>query len=297
MADTDVRSPRPARPTSPVVVPDLPPERRIELADLGDLVVREFGNLDGPAVILLHGWTATGDLNWFKCYDALGERYRVVSYDHRGHGSGLRTKKRFRLEDCADDAVAVADALGIDRFIPVGYSMGGPIAQLVGHRHPARVDGLVLCATAAFFSSRRAERWSFLGLTGLAALARVTPEQARSWLTEQLYLNRKAEQWEPWAIEQAATHDWRMLLEAGTEIGNFSSVPWIGQIDVPVSMVVTMDDQVVSRRRQTKLFELIPGVEVHRVPGDHDAVVAGSDAFVPALLRAVGSVVQRSTSP
>ncbi|HEY5695927.1 MAG TPA: alpha/beta fold hydrolase, partial [Acidimicrobiales bacterium] len=86
-------------------------------------------------------------MNWFPAYDALAEHCRVVALDHRGHGQGIRTARRFRLADCADDAVALADVLGIDRFIPVGYSMGGLIAQLTWHRHPDRVGGLVLGAT------------------------------------------------------------------------------------------------------------------------------------------------------
>ncbi|MFT6291831.1 MAG: 3-oxoadipate enol-lactonase [Ilumatobacter sp.] len=242
----------------------------------------------------MHGWTATADLNWFRCYQALSERFRVIAFDHRGHGSGLRSRKRFRLEDCADDAVAVADAMGIDTFVPIGYSMGGPIAQLIWRRHPTRISGLVLCATAPVFSVRRIERLSFLGASGLAALARITPEQARIWLTDQLYLQRKSREWEPWAIEQAASHDWRMLLEAGTAIGNFDSTEWIGDIDVPVSLVITMDDPVVSRRRQTMLFDAIANAAVFRVEGDHGAVVEAADQFVPSLLRAITSLQNRT---
>lgn len=189
--------------------------------------------------------------------------------------------------------IRVADALGVDRFTPVGYSMGGPIAQLVWHRHPERVSGLTLCATAPVFTGKRAERWSFLGLTGLAAIARVTPDQAREWLTDQLYLNRKVDQWEPWAVQEASRHNWRMLLEAGKAIGDFSSVDWIGDIEVPVSLIITMNDGVVSRRRQTRLFELIPDAHAFRIDGDHDAVVADSDQFVPALLRALMSIRNR----
>ncbi len=105
--------------------------------------------------VLLHGWTATADLNWFTCYTALAEQYRVVALDHRGHGRGIRSRKFFRLDDCADDAVAVCDVLGIERFIPVGYSMGGPIAQLIWQRHRQRMAGLVLCATSAYFATSR----------------------------------------------------------------------------------------------------------------------------------------------
>ena len=252
-----------------------------------------FGPPGAPVLFLLHGWTATADLNWFTCYRPLSDHYRIVAFDHRGHGSGVRTKDRFRLEDCADDVVDVADALGIDRFIPVGYSMGGPIAQLTWQRHPERVEGMVLCATAPYFAGRREERLSFLGLTGLAAVARFTPEQTREWLTEQLYLQRKTSQWEPWAIQEASSHDWRMLLEAGKAIGAFSSSEWIGDLDIPASMVFTMRDRVVPLRRQIRLFEMLPNADAYRVNGDHDAVVAHANRFVPSLLRAVRSVEGR----
>jgi 3-oxoadipate enol-lactonase len=155
------------------------------------------------------------------------------------------------------------------------------------------VDGLVLCATAPYFAGQRAERLSFVGLTGLAALARVTPVQAREWLTEQLYLQRKSGQWEPWAVQQAASHDWRMVLQAGKAIGGYSATEWIGTIDVPTSVVVTMRDHIVPLRRQVRLFEWIPGAEAFRVDADHDAVVANADRFVPTLLRALDSVLAR----
>ncbi len=257
-------------------------------------MVRDFGAApDAPAIVLLHGWTATADLNWFRCYGALGERYRVIAFDHRGHGTGLRSKKAFRLEDCADDAVDVAAALGVDRFIPIGYSMGGPIAQLVWRRHPEQVTGLVLCATAPYFAGRREKRLGTVGFTGLAAVARVAPEQAKTWLVEQLYLQRRTEKWGPWAMRETADHDWRAVLEAGKAIGKFSSTEWIGEVDVPSSSVLTMRDQVVPLRRQVKLFEQIPDSEAFRVDGMHDAVVANADRFTPTLVRAIESVLRR----
>ena len=283
-----------AAPAPEIITPPLPPGRFVQLDERGTVLVRDFGGPVGaPTVVLLHGWTATADLNWFRCYQALGEHYRVIAFDHRGHGTGIRSKKKFRLEDCADDVVDVADELGIDRFIAVGYSMGGPIAQLLWRRHPDRVDGLVLCATAAKFSGRREERLGFMGLTGLAAMARITPDQAKSWLTDQFFLQRKSKKWEPWAIREASRHEWRMVLEAGRAIGSFSSIGWIGTIDVPVSNVITMRDNVVSLERQTALYELIPGADVFRVDGAHDAVVANAERFVPTLLRAIASVIER----
>lgn len=267
----------------------------MELPGRGTTFVRTMdGPPNAPTVLLLHGWTASSDLNWFTCYAPLSRHYRVVALDNRGHGRGIRSKKAFRLEDCADDALAVCDVLGIERIIPVGYSMGGPIAQLIWRRHPERVRGLTLCATAPYFRTSREERLGFIGLSGMAVLARLTPVQARQWLTEQFYLQRKADAWESWAIQEASMHDWRMVLEAGRALGKFNSREWIGDVDVPTSVLITMRDRVVPVRRQVRLFESIHKAEAFRVDGDHDSVVANADRFVPTLLRAIASVVERS---
>lgn len=277
-----------------VSAPELPLGQALELPGRGTTFVRQSSGPPGAAtLLLLHGWTASADLNFFTCYRALGKEYNIVALDHRGHGRGIRSRKILRLEDCADDAAAACEALGIDTVVPVGYSMGGIIAQLLWHRHSERVGGLVLCATSGYFVRSREERLSLLGISGLAALARLTPTQARRWLTEQLYLQRRAEHWEPWAIEEASLHDWRTVLEAGRAIGNFSSREWIGDVDVPTGVVITMRDRVVPVRRQMRLFESIPGAEAFRVDGDHDVVISNPGRFVPTLLEACGRVTQR----
>ena len=236
--------------------------------------------------MLLHGWTATADLNFYTCYEALGTEFRVLAFDHRGHGRGIRSRRRFRLEDCADD---VAELLAVEQTGPavaLGYSMGGAVAQLLCHRHPEAVRGLVLAATAAQFKARYHDRLSFLGLRGLAKLARLTPAQVRTYLSNQLYIGRRTSNWAPWAIDEASTHDWRMVLEAGGAIGSFRSASWLGDLAVPTSIVVTMQDAVVPLRHQIQLFEAIPGARAFRVDAEHDAVVARPDRAVPVLLDA-----------
>src|SRR5918997_1761296 len=124
-------------------MPPLPAGRRVELPRRGRTWVYESEWRPGDqTLLLLHGLAATAALNWFTAFSSLARRYHVVAIDHRGHGRGIRSS-RFRLEDCADDAAALLDAFDVERVIPVGYSMGGPIAQLVWHRQPDRVEGLV----------------------------------------------------------------------------------------------------------------------------------------------------------
>ena len=236
--------------------------------------------------MLLHGWTASADLNFYTCYDALGAHFRVLAFDHRGHAAGLRTRRRFRLEDCADDVAELLAHEGTGPVVAVGYSMGGAVAQLLWRRHPDAVRGLVLAATASRFKARFNDRLSFLGLRGLSHVARLTPSQARARLSNQLYLDRKTASWAPWAIEQAASHDWRMILEAGGAIGSFRSADWLGAIDVPTSIVVTMQDTVVPLRRQIQLFEAVPGARAFRIDAGHDAVVSRPARAVPVLVDA-----------
>lgn len=277
------------------LMPVLPRGYYLDLPGRGRTFIRDIAGPPGaPTLMLLHGWTATADLNWFTCFDLLSEHFRVVAPDHRGHGRGIRHKRPFRLEDCADDAAAIADVLGIHTFIPVGYSMGGIVAQLMWHRHQTRVRGLVLCSTAGYFSSSREERLSFLGLSGLAALARVTPAQTTDWLTEQIYLQRKSDGFEPWAIEQVASHDWRHILTAGRTIGAFNSRQWLGDIDVPASVVVTTQDTVVPPERQRRLYQQLRNVQVYEIDADHNAVYSAREQFAPTLLEACTSVYTRS---
>lgn len=276
--------------------PRLPPGRHLELPGRGTTFVREVAGPPGaPTVLLLHGWTASADLNWFPSYWPLGRRFRVVAIDHRGHGRGIRSSRRFRLTDCADDAAAALRVLGIDRVIAVGYSMGGPVAQLLWHRHRALVGGLVLCATSRNFRGHPRERMWFSVLPGLAAAARITPPTVRRRVADRVLANRlEGGPLAGWAVDELRRNDPLVLAQAGHAIGGFSSHEWIGQVDVPTAVVVTEDDTVVPPHRQRKLAAAVPGATVHPVRGDHGVCVAAPGRFVPVLLDACSSVARRA---
>jgi 3-oxoadipate enol-lactonase len=277
----------------------LPPGRPVELPERGITWIRELGPThdapaDRPPLILLHGWTATGALNWFPSYRSLGRTHRVISIDHRGHGRGIKTGRRFRLEDCADDVIALADELGIARFIPVGYSMGGPIAQLVWQRRPERVAGLVLCATSRDFAGRPVERAMFSMMSPLWMAARVTPGAWQRQMTDRMLAGRFADDdGGRWAVAEKRRSDPRMIVEAGLALGHFSSKDWIGGVAVPTAVVLTELDGLVPPHRQRRLAESITGATVHPVRGDHTVCVMMPERFVPVLVDAVNDVTGR----
>jgi len=264
----------------------LAPGRIVELPGRGSLFVRD---LDGPSpaaptLVLVHGWTATADLNWLFSYRPLTEHFRVVALDLRGHGRGIRSRSRFTLEDCADDVAALCHELGIGRATIVGYSMGGPVAQLVWRRHRDLVGGLVLCATARSFAAGRAHESRSRLLAALATAARVVPARVRWAVVRSVMTRRSGRSYEEWALGQLESHDWVAMLEAGRAIGWFSSREWIGELDVPTAVLVTSRDAIVPTRRQHRLAASIPDALVLEVEGDHDVCVTGPERFVPALV-------------
>jgi 3-oxoadipate enol-lactonase len=270
------------------------PAARLITLPAGRVSLRECPGPPGsPTIVLLHGLGVTADVNFAQCYSALGRRFRVLAFDHRGHGDGIRTRRPFRIADCADDVVAMADSLGVETFIPVGYSMGGAIAQHVWRRHPKRVGGIVLCATAGHFNGTALEQVNFLGIGGLAALARVTPPALRRNLVERYRRDRHAN-WAQWARDQTARSDWRAVLEAGAALGRFRSDRWLPEVSVPVAVVMTMRDSMVPTTRQRLLAEQIPDVVVFPVDGDHDAV-ASVPQFPATLVAAIDSVLARAS--
>ncbi|HEX7443753.1 MAG TPA: alpha/beta hydrolase [Acidimicrobiales bacterium] len=277
--------------------PGLPDAERVDLPGRGRTLMRRAAGPPGaPTLLLLHGWTATSALNWFAAYQPLAQHFDVVGIDHRGHGGGIRTWRRFRLEDCADDAVALADELGIDRFIPVGYSMGGPVAQLTWKRHPDRVDGLVLCATSRNFRGGRPGERAVFSMIGVASLAaRAVPRRVHRTVGERL-LNARYDQSDlgRWARQQVLSNDTRMVVEAGQALGGFSSREWIGSVDVPCAVVVTEHDSVVPPYRQRRMAAAIPGATVHEVAGDHGVCALDPGAFVPVLVDACREVADRA---
>ena len=276
----------------------VPRGRFVDLPGRGRTFVRELEGPPGaPTVVLLHGLGATAGLNWFASFRPLSAHYRVVALDHRGHGRGIRTK-RFRLADCADDVAAVADVLDVDRFVAVGYSMGGPIAQLLWWRHRDRVPGVVLCATSRNFRGGVADRIRFagLGLLGLGlAVPGVASGSGRGWHAgASLLAHSMPSSLRGWALRELSGHDLRSVLQAAEALGRFSSHEWIERMDVPVGVVATTHDELVPLRRQLKMARSIPSAVLHPVEGDHMVVARSPGSFVPALMEACDQVTRRA---
>lgn len=264
----------------------LPPGFALRVHGRGEFFVRDSGG-DGPALLLLHGWMFSADLNWGLSYGALiAAGYRVVAIDHRGHGRGLRTIEPFRLTDCADDAAAVVRELGCAPVVAVGYSMGGPIASLLARNHPELVSGTVFCATATNWQEPPMRRfWRTMGVLRIV-LALSPIELWRRTLHRWGLPDSEVTDWVAAELSRGSARD---MAEAGRELGRFDSRAWIGDLAAPSAVVLTSRDRSVPPRLQRALAT---GAQapVFEVPADHFAVSQATERFNAALLQAVAAL-------
>lgn len=119
----------PARPTVPGVA--------------GPLIVDDGGR-GGVPVLFVHSYAGT-TAHWQSQLQHLRRSRRAIAMNLRGHGgSGAPQEPAYTVPDLAQDVAAVADGLGLQRFVLVGHSMGGSAAAAFAAAHPERLAGLVL---------------------------------------------------------------------------------------------------------------------------------------------------------
>lgn len=115
-----------------------------------DLAVASAGSGERGRVLLVHGFGGAKEdfTDWLDSLAADG--WEAVAYDQRGHGQSAHPddEAAFSLQIFKDDLLALVDALGWDRFVLLGHSMGGMVAQLVALSAPGRLSGLILMDTS-----------------------------------------------------------------------------------------------------------------------------------------------------
>jgi 3-oxoadipate enol-lactonase len=116
------------------------------------------GSADAPWLIFSNS-LATNLSMWEGQAQALGRAYRVLRYDQRGHGATQAPPGRYTFELLVADAVALMDALGIDKASFAGLSMGGATALGLAQKHPARLDRVIVCDSPCQSTPVSTQQW------------------------------------------------------------------------------------------------------------------------------------------
>lgn len=278
-------------------IPPLLAGRVVHIDGRGEFFVRHHQHSDpnAPTVLLLHGWTASVDTQFFTVYEELAQHFSIIGLDHRGHGRGLRPDTQFELEDCADDAAAVARHLGATSVVTVGYSMGGPISTLVWHRHRDLVTGMVLQATAMEWKSSRAERtrWTISKFLGFFFRILVTPRLLKRVLHRAIRRGHEMRRYIPWMLGEIRRNDSWFILQAGQALSRFDARLMAPDVQVPTAFVLTTQDTGVPPEKQ-RAFATAVNAEVFELHGNHFASLTMPREFADVTRRAIQSVVQRA---
>ncbi len=275
-------------------VPWLPPGHIAHVPGRGEMFYRHHRHADAsvPTLLLLHGWTASADLQFFTAYEALAEHYSFIAIDHRGHGRGMRRPEKFDLTDVSDDAAALVQQLGIGPVITIGYSMGGPISMLLTQRNPDLVRALVLQATALEWRSTRYERakWKTVHIIGPLLRSAAYPRALRWGIRRILGRNHPLMEYVPWMAHEVRRNDALAVVHAGQSLSRYDARGWASSLGKPTACLITTRDRLVKPRKQRALADAMNAIVIE-LPDDHLAAWTSPDAFAKASVELVRHVV------
>ncbi|HEX4689926.1 MAG TPA: 3-oxoadipate enol-lactonase [Solirubrobacteraceae bacterium] len=139
------------------------------------------GPRDAPLLVLGPSLGANVSM-WSSQAAALSDAFRVVRYDHRGHGGSPAPPGPYEIADLGRDVLGLLDALGAGRVHLGGLSLGGMVAMWVAIHAPERVDRIVLCCTSARLGPPEMWRDRARRVRG-EGLAAVAPPVVERWIS------------------------------------------------------------------------------------------------------------------
>lgn len=240
------------------------------------------GRPDGSAIVFT-GSLGTDLTMWKTQSDRLGERFRTLRYDIRGHGHSDVPDGPYSIADLGSDLVALLDRVGIERASLCGLSIGGMISMWVAAQHPERVERVVLCCTSALLGPPEGwhQRAATVRAEGVEAIADAVLER---WFTPGFAAQH------PQVIE-----DMRGRLVATPAEGYAGCCEAIaamdltgdlGSISAPTLVLSGADDPATPPVHGRRIAELIPGARFEVVsPAAHLATVERPDLTTAMILR------------
>src|SRR3954467_10371560 len=114
---------------------------------------------DGAPWLIFSNSLATDFTMWDAQANAFAATHRVLRYDQRGHGKTQATSGRYTFDLLIADAVALMDALGIEKASFCGLSMGGATALGFAQRHPDRIERAIVADSGCASTPQSAQQW------------------------------------------------------------------------------------------------------------------------------------------
>lgn len=235
----------------------------------------------GRPVLFLHGWLGSWRY-WYPTIKVVADDFRTYSFDFWGFGDSQRKNVQESIQDYSDQVVCFLDALGIDRVLLVGHSMGGMVALKTAINHPDRIIrvatvGAPIDGDSLSWLLKLTDRPFFAG-----AFARLP------WLRRTLFRFFLGETSDPAVneiIDDSVKSSANTLSRAVSSMWRTDLRPELPRLRVPSLIVHGGRDDIVNPN-QIDLFDSISWAEVMLMPGSrHFPFLDEADTFNEVLLR------------
>jgi len=245
-----------------------------------ELFYRVDGAADAPTLVLAHSLGTTLEM-WDPQMPAFAKRYRVIRYDSRGHGRSEVVPGPCTMGDFGRDALALLDALGLDRAHFCGLSQGGMVGMWLGSHAPERIGKLVLCNTAAHMDTPAGwnARMEMVRRSGMEAIAEGVMER---WFTAAFRARR------PEVVGSA-----RRMLLASPPLGYLASCAAIRDVDERAGLpsirastlvIAGRSDAATPPAQSRAIAATIPGARLIELDAAHLSNLEVPDEFGAAVL-------------
>lgn len=225
---------------------------------------------DGPPLLVLHGGLGLDHQMYRRTLAPLAEDFRLIFVDQRGNGRSVPVDPTtITMEQLADDAAALADHLGVQRFCVLGHSYGGFVAQELALRHGNRLDGLVLVDTTPGQLGEGEDATEGQGPEPppevMAMMSRIpaSDDEMAEGMAELLpaYFHRP-QRVDLTAVEAGTVFRAAAMVRGFEVLASWSSVDRLGRIDVPTLVMAGRHDVFTSFPQAHRIADRMPGATV-----------------------------------
>ena len=248
---------------------------------------RLYWRSDGdPALppLLLGSSLGTEHALWAPAIPALQKRFRLLSFDWRGHGASEAPGGEYTIADLAGDALAVADAAGARRFCYIGISLGGMVGMWLGIHAGDRVEKLVLSNTSAKMSAAAwSERIATIRAGGIEAIVDAVLQR---WFSAR-YLARAD-------VTFASARAAFLAVDPDGYIGCCAAIrdmdltADLASIRVPTLVITGTRDVATPKEAGAAIAAAVPGARCVEIPGAHIPLPEATGVFVHTALEFLG---------
>lgn len=235
----------------------------------------------GRPVLFLHGWLGSWRY-WYPTMEVVAESFRTFSFDFWGFGDSRRKNTQASIQNYSDQVIRFLDALGIDRVLLVGHSMGGMVALKTAINYPERIQRVATVGAPIIGDSLS---W-LLKLTDRPFFA--DGFVRLPWLRRTLFRFFLGETSDPAVnevIDDSVKSSAHTLSRAVSSMWRTNLQPELPRLRVPALIVHGGRDDIVNPN-QIDLFDSVPSAEVVMMPSSrHFPFLDEAALFNEVLLR------------